>query len=277
MILCPFEGIHSAKLVPAMSSEPLPPRSNGGSSNRFRRRFDNLGASPITTTTKSQIPGKSDRTHQVSQPTQQRRPKAEIEDKIDAAIAKRKQQVRGRGSAIFDDARQIRDVADTIVGQYEYLDHTADIQLHAWGKSLSEAMENTALAMFGYMTDLRDIHEAESVELPAVHGHDVQSIVFCFLQEWLSVFHETGFIPRKVHVDRVDVEAPSEVPTAGQERWTLHSVGRGELYDPSIHVPGTEVKAVTYSNLQVVQRSQNEGSTGGKGGDRFDIWVIVDI
>ena len=38
--------------------------------------------------------------------------------------------------------------------KYEYLDHTADVQLHAWGTNLQEAFENVAAAMFGYMTDL---------------------------------------------------------------------------------------------------------------------------
>ncbi|RYG52033.1 archease [archaeon] len=42
---------------------------------------------------------------------------------------------------------------------YEYLDHTADVQLHAWGATLEDALARCALAMFGYMT------EPDSVEV----------------------------------------------------------------------------------------------------------------
>ena len=37
---------------------------------------------------------------------------------------------------------------------YEYLDHTADVQLHAWGPTLKESFEQCAKAMFGYITEL---------------------------------------------------------------------------------------------------------------------------
>ena len=39
--------------------------------------------------------------------------------------------------------------------QYEYKDHTADIQIHSWGDSMEECFAWAALAMFNYMTPLK--------------------------------------------------------------------------------------------------------------------------
>jgi SHS2 domain-containing protein len=51
----------------------------------------------------------------------------------------------------------------TATGQWEYLDHPADVQIHAWGVSLPEAFENCAVAMFNYMTPLTGVAEAPDV------------------------------------------------------------------------------------------------------------------
>lgn len=40
----------------------------------------------------------------------------------------------------------------------------------------------------------------------------------------------------------------------------------GNIFDPSKHPQGTEIKAITYSNMQI---NENE--------DRCDLYVIVDI
>ena len=37
---------------------------------------------------------------------------------------------------------------------FEDLDHTADVQLHAWGPTITDAFENIVPCMFNYMTDL---------------------------------------------------------------------------------------------------------------------------
>jgi SHS2 domain-containing protein len=185
------------------------------------------------------------------------RPAANLEAQIDAAIEARRQ--RGAGSATATEEESELE----ILGTYEYLDHTADVQLHAWGSSLEVALEQLAIAMFGYMTRLSLIQVHEDAVEDSKHmnsirvdkAHDLQSLVFLFLQEWLTVFHETGFVAREVAVKDLD-----------RETWTVSSAARGEPLDLKRHTQGAEVKAVTYSNLQVVEKE-----------DRCDIWVIVDI
>ncbi|XP_077193496.1 protein archease isoform X3 [Paroedura picta] len=80
--------------------------------------------------------------------------------------------------------------------KYEYLDHTADVQLHAWGDTLEEAFEQCAMAMFGYMTDTETVEPLDTVEVEA-EGHDMLSLLFHFLDEWLYKFSANEFfIPR---------------------------------------------------------------------------------
>ena len=197
-----------------------------------------------------------------------RGPSDDIERRIAESIAKR---TKSNAAAAVNeeyhdkhDNNNNDDVENEILGNYEYLDHTADIQIHSWGESFAEALELLAQAMFGYQTrklSLVDINDEESAAFGShvrVEGHDRESLVYNFLQEWLCRFHESGFIPREVTVQSVDLE-----------NYTAVSSGKGERMRPEKHLQGTEVKAITYSNLQVIQDENN--------GNRIDIWVILDI
>nr|KAF6509160.1 zinc finger and BTB domain containing 8 opposite strand [Rousettus aegyptiacus] len=126
--------------------------------------------------------------------------------------------------------------------KYEYLDHTADVQLHAWGDTLEEAFEQCAMAMFGYMTDTGTVEPLHTIE---VETQD----------EWLYKFSaDEFFIPREVKVLNID-----------QRTFKLRSIGWGEEFSLSKHPQGTEVKAITYSAMQVYNEEKPE------------VFVIIDI
>ncbi|XP_064897824.1 protein archease isoform X1 [Columba livia] len=138
--------------------------------------------------------------------------------------------------------------------KYEYLDHTADVQLHAWGDTLEEAFEQCVMAMFGYMTDTETVEPVDTVEVEA-EGHDMLSLLFHFLDEWLYKFSANEFfIPREVKVLYID-----------RMQFKIRSIGWGEEFSLPKHPQGTEVKAITYSAMQICEDEKPE------------VFVIIDI
>lgn len=139
---------------------------------------------------------------------------------------------------------------------YEYLDHTADVQCHTWGKTLEEAFGVMIPCMFNYMTDLSkvEIQPDQAVEF-IVQSHDMKSLLFKYMDEFLFRFSTDGFCCKKATILEFDKKA-----------FKLTVRGEGELWDPSKHAQGTEIKAITYSNMQIHEK---EG--------KADLYVIVDI
>ncbi|XP_076682791.1 protein archease [Andrena cerasifolii] len=141
--------------------------------------------------------------------------------------------------------------------KYEYLDHTADIQLHAWGDTMKEAFEQCGVAMFGYTTDL------ERVQMTQVHyveaeGHDMESLLFHFLDELLFMFCAEPFlVAKKVKITNFDLE-----------NFRITAMALGEEFTIGKHTQNAEVKAITYSAMQILDQPQVE---------RPEIFVIVDI
>ncbi|KAJ8920936.1 hypothetical protein NQ315_015729 [Exocentrus adspersus] len=143
--------------------------------------------------------------------------------------------------------------------KYEYLDHTADVQLHAWGDSLKEAFEQCGIAMYGYMTELDTVEIKQCSDIEAT-GHDLESLLFHFLDELLFLFScEPFLICSKVTI--------TEFVTEGEEL-RIKCKCYGEEFTLGKHPQGTEVKAITYSAMQIVNEPEK---------NRFEVFVIIDI
>lgn len=139
--------------------------------------------------------------------------------------------------------------------KYEYLDHTADVQLHAWGNTLEEAVEQTLICMYGYMTEISTVSMEYSFDFFAT-GIDMVSLMARLLDEALFAFSAEPFFIARV----------AKVVILDREKFEIQVRCWGESFDLNKHPQGTEIKAITYSNMQV-----NETM------DKSDIYVIVDI
>jgi SHS2 domain-containing protein len=144
------------------------------------------------------------------------------------------------------------------VKKYEYLDHTADVQLHSWGESLKESFEQIAMSMFAYMTDIETVEMKVKQELNVQleNDDDLINLVYRWLDEWLFLFcAEPFFIARKIVIKEFD-----------PIKFSIKAVAYGEQFALGKHPQGTEVKAITYSNMQVHDKKPTN-----------DIYVIIDI
>ncbi len=55
---------------------------------------------------------------------------------------------------------------------YEMLNHTADVCIRVYGKSIDELLENAARAMMGLITEREKVNPSQEIEIK-VHGETI--------------------------------------------------------------------------------------------------------
>ncbi len=122
---------------------------------------------------------------------------------------------------------------------FEILEHTADVGFRAWGTSLSELFANAARAMMDIATDAA-VSQCEMLEVE-ISGADRESLLVNWLSEILYLFDAEVFAAAEFHVDEISDHR-------------LRARLDGERRVPARHPWKLIVKAVTYHQLQVVER-----------------------
>lgn len=125
--------------------------------------------------------------------------------------------------------------------KYEYLDHTADAKFLAYGKTLEEAFENAALAMFNVMIDTNTISHTQSLDIELA-AEDIDGLLFDWLSEFLFLMDAEYLVFGDFRVHRIEQEG---------DHFHLSATVYGEQIDLSRHRFDTEVKAATYNDMQV--------------------------
>jgi len=125
--------------------------------------------------------------------------------------------------------------------KYEYLDHTADAKFLAYGKTLEEAFENAALAMFNVMINTNTISHGLSYDIDLV-AEDIDGLLFDWLSEFLFLMDAENLIFGDFRVHSIEQK---------EGLFHLTATVYGEIIDLSRHVFDTEVKAATYNAMQV--------------------------
>jgi SHS2 domain-containing protein len=134
--------------------------------------------------------------------------------------------------------------------KFEFLEHTADTKIKAYGKTLEEAFVNVALASTQVMTDLNLIKEVESRNIE-VSANNVRSLLYDFLEELLFLLDTEGFLVKSVKNMSI-------------KNNNLSCVVIGDFAkNYEIH---TTIKAITYSDMEIK-----------KSDDGFMVQIVHDL
>jgi SHS2 domain-containing protein len=135
---------------------------------------------------------------------------------------------------------------DQYAGKFEFLEHTADVYIRAYGTSMNQAYENAALAMFETMTDSRKIAQTTEETLE-VEAEDQYALLYNWLEALLVKFETEGMLYSKFEI--TDWKETAESFKFKANVW-------GEKFDPKKHPQKVGVKAVTYHLMVVIREPQ---------------------
>ncbi|MBO3832436.1 MAG: archease [Candidatus Brockarchaeota archaeon] len=127
-------------------------------------------------------------------------------------------------------------------GKYDYPEHTSDVYVQAYGRSLEEAFENVALGLTGVMTDVSRINPEQAVE-ETVEAEDLQMLLYKWLEAILVRLDAEQMV---FSVFNVKIEK-------GGDKYFLKAVMKGERFKPGWHTSGTYVKAVTLHDMEIYE------------------------
>ena len=140
----------------------------------------------------------------------------------------------------------------------EYLDHPADVKFRVHGRTIEEAFEYAARAMFGVVIDpdtAATIEPVRTIEID-LSADDCKDLLYDFLSELLYLFEV-----EEVVFARFDVEQIEQVGGG----YHLRAHVSGEPIDRGRHRFEVGVKAVTFHDMAIE-----------KTGEGYTVQVLVD-
>lgn len=127
--------------------------------------------------------------------------------------------------------------------RFEFLEHTADVYIVAYGKDLTEAFESAALALFEVMTDVEKVNP-QIEDYVEVSAEDEYALLYSWLEALLIKFETNETLYSKFKI--LEYSKTSSGFQLKAKIW-------GEKYNPKKHPQKVGVKAVTYHRMEIIK------------------------
>ncbi|MFQ6052449.1 MAG: archease [Candidatus Hydrothermarchaeota archaeon] len=136
--------------------------------------------------------------------------------------------------------------------KYEFINHTADLGIRVWGESIKELFKNAAYSMFDIIAELDKVITKDSLRVE-IEGERMDELLADWLRDLLCKFNSEGYLLKEFNIKEISKKG-------------LKAKAKGEKLDLSRHSLKTEIKAVTYHQLEV-----NKTATGWEAQVIFDV------
>ncbi len=138
--------------------------------------------------------------------------------------------------------------------RYKYLDHTADLKIRAYGRTLEQAFINTAIAGFDFLTDTSKMKKRFEKKI-MISANRLESLLYDYLEELLYLLDTEGIIFCEIKDMKIKKD---------NDKYSLQCTALGDNYK-NYDVKGN-IKSVTYSEMSVKKEK-----------DKVVIEVVLDI
>jgi SHS2 domain-containing protein len=126
-------------------------------------------------------------------------------------------------------------------GSFEFIDHTADVGILVTAPTPEGMFETAALAFTELVTKVDSLNLRLERKF-RLHEDDMETLLVTWLQELLYLLDTEDLVFGRFQVKL--------------QESSLEATAWGDVFDPEIHPMKTEIKAVTYHQLEVEQNDQ---------------------
>ncbi len=142
---------------------------------------------------------------------------------------------------------------------YRLLEHTADLKVEIYGRTLPELFANAALMLFDTMLYLDRVQPGLEQEIE-IKSQDLEELFLDWLRELLYRFSTRGFVTTRTEIINLD-------PTGAQ----LRAKVIGADYDLKRHGLKIEIKTPTYHQFRLEKTTIADRTPGFKATVVFDV------
>jgi SHS2 domain-containing protein len=148
----------------------------------------------------------------------------------------------------------------TSTPDYTLINHTADLGIKIHGSDLKNLFETAGSALVHLM--VRGEHHGKTTSMKiSISGEDLADLMVRWLGELLYLFDGENLVVTSIRMDTV---SSIHMETVSSSR--LEAILETVPFDPSVHETHSEIKAVTYHQIQVTDK-----------GNQWEASVIFDV